>query len=182
MRRRSSPQPQKKPVKSKRINQDIIASRVQVITEEGENLGILSLTEAITQAEEAGMDIVEMGEKDGIVITKMMDYGKYLFREQKKLAVNKVNSKQAEVKTIKLTYRMWEHDRDIRLNQVRKFVEDGHPIKVVLQLRGRENHFAELASGKVKEFIAFLQDIYKTDEAPISKTGNTFSVLLYPKK
>lgn len=106
MRRRSSPQPQKKPVKSKRINQDIIASRVQVITEEGENLGILSLTEAIAQAEEAGMDIVEMGEKDGIVITKMMDYGKYLFREQKKLAVNKVNSKQAEVKTIKLTYRM----------------------------------------------------------------------------
>jgi translation initiation factor IF-3 len=52
----------------------------------------------------------------------------------------------------------------------------------VLQLRGRENNFAELASGKVREFVSFLSDIYKTDEAPIAKTGNTFAVLLYPKK
>ena len=159
-----------------------MASRVQVVTEEGENLGLLSLAEAIARAEEEWMDIVEMGEREGVVITKMMDYGKYLFREQKKLSINRVNSKQAEVKTIKLTYRMGDHDRDIRLNQIRKFVEDSHPIKVVLQLRGRENNFAELASGKVREFVSFLSDIYKTDEAPIAKTGNTLAVLLYPKK
>jgi translation initiation factor IF-3 len=125
--------------KAKRINENIKADKVQVIAESGEQLGIMSLSEAINKASALEMDIVEIGMQDGVLLTKMMDYGKFLFKQQK--SQNKSHSKKTEVKTIKLTYKIGDHDLEIRKNQAVKFAAAGHPLKIILSLRGRENHY-----------------------------------------
>lgn len=165
--------------KAKRTNESIKADKVQVIAESGEQLGIMSLSEAINKASALDMDIVEIGAQDGIVLTKMMDYGKFLFKQQK--SQNKSHSKKTEVKTIKLTYKIGDHDLEIRKNQAVKFAAAGHPLKIILSLRGRENHYEGLAMDKVNEFVTSLGEVYKAD-GKVMKAGNNFSILLHIKK
>ncbi|MDD2917320.1 MAG: translation initiation factor IF-3 [Candidatus Gracilibacteria bacterium] len=165
--------------KAKRTNESIRADKVQVITESGEQLGIMSLSDAISKASSVDMDIVEIGMQDGVILTKMMDYGKFLFKQQK--SQNKSHSKKTEVKTIKLTYKIGDHDLEIRKNQAIKFGAAGHPLKIILSLRGRENHYEALAMDKVNEFVASLSEVYKAD-GKVMKAGNNFSILLHIKK
>lgn len=165
--------------KAKRINENIRAPQVQVISESGEQLGVMSLSEAINKASALEMDIVEIGMQDGIVLTKMMDYGKFLFKQQK--SQNKSHSKKTEVKTIKLTYKIGDHDLEIRKNQAMKFAAAEHPLKIILSLRGRENHYEALAMDKVNEFVTSLAEVYKSD-GKVMKAGNNFSILLHIKK
>ncbi|OIP54506.1 translation initiation factor IF-3 [Candidatus Gracilibacteria bacterium CG2_30_37_12] len=165
--------------KAKRTNENIRANKVQVIAESGEQLGIMSLSEAISKASALEMDIVEIGMQGGVVLTKMMDYGKFLFKQQK--SQNKSHSKKTEVKTIKLTYKIGDHDLEIRKNQAIKFGTAGHPLKIILSLRGRENHYEALAMDKVNEFVASLAEVYKAD-GKVMKAGNNFSILLHIKK
>ena len=170
------------PEKNRRINEDILDSKLSVISEDGEPVGIISREEALHLAESKEMDLVEIGKKEGIPLVKIMDYGKFLFKQQKNQAQSRQSSKKADVKTVKLTYKIGDHDLDIRKNQAVKFGEAGHPLKITLTLRGRENHYETLAATKIKEFINSLSEVYKTAEVKITKTGNNFSVLLYPKK
>lgn len=165
--------------KAKRTNENIKADKVQVISESGEQLGIMSLSEAINKASAQDMDIVEIGMQNGILLTKMMDYGKFLFKQQK--SQNKSHSKKTEVKTIKLTYKIGDHDLDIRRKQAEKFGAAGHPLKITLSLRGRENHYEGLAVAKINEFVASLAEVYKSD-VKVTKAGNNFSILLHVKK
>lgn len=165
--------------KAKRTNEQIRADKVQVISESGEQLGIMSLSDAIDQAYAKEMDIVEIGMQDGIVLTKMMDYGKFLFKQQK--TQNKSHSKKTDIKTIKLTYKIGDHDLEIRKNQALKFAKEGHPLKIILSLRGRENRYEDIALDKINEFVTSLVDVYKTD-SKVMKAGNNFSILLNLKK
>lgn len=167
--------------KHRRINDEITASRVSVISEEGEPLGAMPLETALSMAEEREVDLVEMGVQDGVVLAKLMDYGKFLFKQQKSQAQARSHSKKADVKTLKLTYKIGDHDIGIRREQGLKFGAAGHPLKVELRLRGRENHYADHAVAKIQEFMNSLADVYKLD-TKITRAGNTFSVLLYPKK
>ncbi len=128
------------------------------------------------------MDLVEIGIQNGVVLAKIMDYGKFLFKQQKNLAHGRQSSKKADVKTLKITYKIGDHDLDIRRTQAKKFAALGHPLKIMLTLRGRENQYAALAQAKMKEFIGSLGEFYKTDAIQVSKTGNNFSTLIYPKK
>ena len=168
--------------KDKKINGQIRASEVVVILESGESLGKLTLDQALDKAEELTLDLVEIGMQNGSVLCKIMDYGKFLFKQQKNQAHGKASSKKADLKTLKITYKIGEHDLDIRRKQAIKFAADGHPLKVMLTLRGRENHFVALAEAKMKEFIKSLEEHYKTQDVKPQKTGNSFSVLLYSKK
>lgn len=174
------PLPPQKSQGDKRINHAIRASQVMVIDEEGQNLGQMSLTAAIEMAESQEVDLVEVGERDGIPLTKIMDYGKYLYKQQKQLAHNRANARKADLKTIQITYRMADHDSEIRRQQAIRFAEDRHPLRVTLRLRGRENQYVALAETKIKEFITSLQDVYKLDGS-LSKAGTTFSASLTPK-
>lgn len=170
------------PEKNRRINEDILDSKISVISEEGEPIGILSRDEALRLAETKELDLVEIGKKDGMSLAKVMDYGKFLFKQQKNQAQSRQSSKKADLKTIKLTYKIGDHDLEIRKNQAVKFGEASHPLKLTLTLRGRENHYEGLAMTKMKEFVASLAEVYKTADVKITKTGNNFSALLYPKK
>lgn len=167
--------------KKKRLNADIRAELVQVITEEGENLGEMTLSDALTQAKSQELDLMEIGQKDNVVLVKMLDYGKYLYRQKKLEQKQKQKWKAPDLKTIRITFKIWEHDLDVKRKQAEKFAADGHPLKVSLMLRWRENHYGELAGTKMESFIESLVDIYKAD-APVKRTWNTFNVMLKPKK
>lgn len=167
--------------KHKRINSDIRADKVKLINETGEPVGIISLSQAIEMAEKAEMDVVEVGFQEGVVLAKIMDYGKFLFKQQKALSKNKNNSKRNELKTIRLTYTIGDHDMEVRRKQAERFAEDGHPLKVTLMLKGRENQYGVAAEAKVAEFVASLEPVYKLD-GKITRAGNVFSATMAPKK
>jgi len=149
--------------KQKRINDDIRADKVKLINETGEPVGIVSLSQAIEMAEKVEMDVVEVGFQEGVVLAKIMDYGKFLFKQQKALAKNKNSSKKNELKTIRLTYTIGDHDMEVRRKQAERFAADGHPLKVTLMLKGRENQYGVAAEAKVNEFVASLEEVYKLE-------------------
>jgi len=125
--------PQKK--NEKRINGAIVAREISVISESGESLGTMSRDQALRMAEDAGLDLVEMSSKDGIVLAKIIDYGKYLFKQQKQQSQSKSQAKKTEVKTLKLTYKIGDHDVDVKRTQSIGWAKEGHPLKIFLQLR-----------------------------------------------
>ena len=167
--------------KDKRINEEIRASLVKVINEAWEQLWVMPLEKALETAEQAELDLVEIGEHEWVVLTKLMDYGKFLFKQHKNISKSKSNSKKTELKTLKITYKIWDHDLEIRRTQAAKFAKDWHPLKVALQLRWRENQYAAQASEKIESFVASIEEFYKLDWK-IAKTWNTFSAMLHPKK
>lgn len=141
----------------------------------------MSLAEALEKARSMEMDVMEIGQREDIVLVKIIDYGKFLYRQKKQDQKAKQKGKAPDLKTIRITYKIGEHDLDVKKKQVEKFSEDGHPLKISLMLRGRENHYGELAGQKIEKFIESISDFYKAD-APVKRTGNTFNALLKPKK
>lgn len=179
MQKRSFP-PKKN---EKRINDAITARELVVISDSGESLWKMSRESALALAAEQDLDLVEVWVQDGITLAKIVDYGKHLFKQQKQLSQNKNNQKKTELKTMKLTYKIGDHDLEVRKNQAEKWAKEWNPMKIMLQLRGRENQYEDLAITKIEEFIASLEDVYKKDVASkISKQWTTFNIILYPKK
>lgn len=167
----------------KRINENITAPEVVVISDEWEMLWRKSLNDALHLAEVKGLDLVEMGMQEGVPLCKIMDYGKHVFRQQKQQAHNKNQAKKTEIKTMKLTYKIGDHDLDVRRKQAEKWAKEWNPMKIFLQLRGRENQYEDIALEKIEEFILSVEDFYKKDDrSKLQKQGNTFNIILHPKK
>ena len=167
--------------KGKRINEEIRSDKINVISATWEQLWIVSFEKAMQIAAETEMDLVEVSEQDWVVTAKIMDYGKFLFKQQKNISKSKVNSKKSELKTIRLTYRIWDHDIEIRKNQAIKFAKAGHPLKVTLMLKWRENQYSAAALEKVESFCRSLEEFYKS-EWKVTKAWTTFYMMLNPKK
>ena len=167
--------------KKRLINDEIRAKRVQVITDEGENLGEMDMREARTMASEQSLDLMEMGRKGDITIIKILDYWKFLYRQKKQDQKNKQKWKAPDLKTIRITFNIGEHDLQTRFKQAVKFAEHGNPLKLTLMLRWRENHYWDLALEKMETFIKMLDEYYKID-SPIKRNWNTFVAMLKVKK
>ncbi len=159
------------------LNDDIRANKVQLITDDWENLWVMSLNEAKAKALENGLDLMLMSKKDDLAIIKMLDYWKFLYREKKKTQKSKAIWKKPDLKTIRITFKIGEHDLEIKRKQAEKFAKANHPLKVSLMLRGRENHYASLAQEKIESFVESLKDIYKL-EWPIRRHWNNFVAML----
>jgi len=163
--------------KKKALNGEIRAKRVQLITDRGENLGEMSLSEAKTLAAEQELDLMEIWKNWDLSIIKILDYWKYLYRQKKQASKQKQQSKSPDLKTIRITFKIWDHDLEIRKKQAEKFWAAHHPLKVTLMLRWRENHYTELASEKINSFVESLSEIYKL-EWTVRKNWNTFIAML----
>lgn len=167
--------------KKRILNADIKARNIQLITDDGENHGEMHMSEARAKAEELGLDLMEMGKTWDLTIIKMLDYWKFLYKQSKQEQKNKQKWKAPDLKTIRITFKIWEHDLEIRKRQSEKFAAALHPLKVTLMLRGRENQYGEIASDKMNSFVKSLSEFYKLDW-PIKRSGNTFSAMLKPIK
>ena len=167
--------------KKRLVNDEIRTHNVQVITDEGENLWEMTLKEAKQLASEKELDLMEIWKNWNITIVKLLDYWKFLYRQKKQEQKNKQKWKNPDLKTIRITFKMSDHDMQTRVKQAKKFASNWHPLKVTLMLRWRENHYAWLAMEKMETFIWLLEEEYKLDWT-IKKNWNTFIAMLKVKK
>ncbi len=166
--------------KKRILNDNIRASKVQVITDDW-NMWEMSLYDAKIKAQEAGLDLMEMSKTRDLTIVKMLDYWKFLYRQKKQDQKNKQKWKAPDMKTIRITFKIWDHDLEIRRKQAEKFFANLHPLKISLMLRWRENQYGDLAMEKMASFVNSLEEMYKL-EWQIKRGWNTFSAMLKPKK
>ncbi|KAA5602980.1 translation initiation factor IF-3 [Blastochloris sulfoviridis] len=144
-----------------RVNREIRIREVQLIDQNGSNLGVTPTFEALKLAEEAGLDLVEVAPNSSPPVCKILDYGKYKFLEQKKAAEARKNQKIVEVKEIKLRPGIDDHDYDVKMKAMKRFFEEGDKVKVTLRFRGREMAHQDLG--------AKLLDRVKDDVGPLAK-------------
>ncbi len=167
--------------KKKLLNWEIRAKQVQLITDDWENLWEFPIAEARDKASKLWLDLMEIWRNWNLSIVKMLDYGKFLYRQKKQEQKNKQKWKAPDLKTIRISFKIWDHDLEIRRKQAEKFAKLSHPLKVTLMLKWRENHYEDLAKEKITSFVNSLEEIYKL-EWQIKKSWNIFTAMLKPNK
>ena len=137
------------------INEKIMASHVQLITQDGENIGVIARMDALRMASNADLDLVMIAEQgsEGVPVVKIIDFGKTLYERKKKQAESKKHQKVIQVKEIKVRPKIGEHDFDTKMNRAIEFLKEGKRVKVSLWFRGRENVLKEKHGGELFERI-----------------------------
>jgi len=149
-----------------------------LIDEAGIPIGELDLASALTRAEEKELDLVLVGPQAQPPVAKILDYGKYKYELDRKERKNKAKKTQ-EIKEIRLSYNTDDHDLEVKLNQAKRFMKEGHKLKLRLKLVGREMAFKEKA---VEQLDSFKDSLGLDYEQPIQRQGKQLSVLLKEKK
>lgn len=166
-------------------NHQIKADEVFVIDENNEALGVMTLDEAVEKAKEADLDLVEVNPKANPPVTKIVNLGQLKYERQKLAHKQKMQQKKIETKNIRLTFKMSEHDREMRISQAEKFLSKDNKIKVELILRGRERQYPAKAAEIVKDFTAKLQakeNLAVEIEQPLTNQGGRFTIIMLNKK
>lgn len=166
--------------KKRLLNDEIRASKIKLIDNEWELIWEMSLQEAKQKAQELWLDLMQLWEASGLTIVKLLDYWKFLYKQKKQEQKSKQAGKAPDIKTIKITFKIWEHDLEVKRNQAEKFAKAWHPLKVILQLRWRENQYEKIAYEKIESFIAMLEEFYKIDKKLVKNWSN-FLVTMLPK-
>ncbi|MDR1871401.1 MAG: translation initiation factor IF-3 [Deltaproteobacteria bacterium] len=167
---------------NKRINVNgmIRAPKVRVITDEGEQLGILPLSQAIGAAQEAGLDLVEVAPEADPPVCRIMDFGRYKYQQSKKSSESKKKSTVIETKEIKFRPNSGEHDYQFKLRNIQKFLAEKNKIKVSLMFRGREIAHANLGRDLLERVIRDVAETGQPD-APPKLEGRSMIMILSPK-
>lgn len=163
------------------INENITAREVRLIGADGQQVGVVSIEEALNAAEEAKLDLVEISPDASPPVCKVMDYGKHLFEKKKQAALAKKNQKQVQVKEIKFRPGTEEGDYQVKLRNLKRFLEDGDKAKVSLRFRGREMAHQELGMELLKRVEEDLAD-YGTVEQYAKMEGRQLTMVLGPTK
>ncbi|OGL67134.1 translation initiation factor IF-3 [Candidatus Uhrbacteria bacterium RIFCSPHIGHO2_01_FULL_63_20] len=142
-----------------KANESIIAPEVRVIDENGVPLGVLPIAKAIATAREREMDLVEVSPKAEPPVCRITDYGQFKYQKEKEARKQKAQSKEVEIKGVRLSLRIGDHDLETRHQQAKSFLEDGDKVKIEIILRGREKGHQDIAREVVKKFM----EILKTD-------------------
>ena len=168
-------------IKPLRINNQIRSAQVQVISNEGEQLGTLSLADALAKAKEADLDLVEVGPNVVPPMTKIMDYGKYMYQKERQEKKSGGAKKQRiEQKTVRVGFKTGAHDLAFKAGKVGEFLNEGHIVKVELTLRGREKGVAHLGKAKLEQFLTHIKEEYSVQEPP--KRGPYGWIVMISKK
>jgi len=166
------------------VNNAIRAVQVRVIDDSGNQIGVIKTKDALNMALEKGLDLVEIAPTAQIPVCRIMDYGKYKFEKSKKDKEAKKRQKQViiETKEIELSWNIGAHDFNTRLNQTKKFIEEGHKVKVSLELnKGREMAHMELGYQMIEKFEQAASDFSVVEKKPI-REGRRISMFIGPKK
>ena len=164
-----------------RINEEIKAREVLLIDHNGKKVGVVPVKEALKIAEEAGLDLVEVAPNSKPPVCRVLDFGKYMYELRKKEHEAKKKQKQIQVKVVKFRPKIGEHDYQVKLKHIRKFIEEGNKVKVVVFLRGRERAKPELAHKIINRVIEDTVEIAEPDKNPKAERATVF-VSLMPKK
>ncbi|MBA2367960.1 MAG: translation initiation factor IF-3 [Candidatus Protochlamydia sp.] len=162
-----------------KVNREIRAPKVRVIGNEGEQIGIIALFEALAMAEEQGLDLVEIVPGSVPPVCKIMNFGKFRYDQSKREKENKKAQHQIKVKEIKLKPNIDDHDLETKTRHARDFLQDGNKVKITCTYRGREMMHTEIGEKIVREMCQALEDV-STTESPPKMMGRMLLVVLAP--
>ncbi|MBT2135800.1 translation initiation factor IF-3 [Croceibacterium sp. LX-88] len=169
------------PVKSGPRFDDMIQSdKVRVIDENGENLGVMYTREAIEQANDVGLNLVEVSPNADPPVCKFLDVGKFRYEAQKKANAARKTQKTQQIKEIKMRPNIDDHDYDVKMRSVVKFIEEGDKVKMTLRFRGREMAHQELGMNLLKRVQDDVAEIAKIEAYPRLE-GRQMLMVLAPK-
>ena len=166
--------------KELQINEEIRDKEIRVITDDGEQLGIMSAKDALKEAEKRSLDLVKIAPNAQPPVCKIMDYGKYRFDKAKKDKEAKKNQKVIETKEIRLSVNIDTHDFDTKVNHALKFLKSGNKVKVSIRFRGREMAHAHLGNGIMERFAEAVSELGNVDK-PAKLEGRQMLMFLSPK-
>ena len=163
------------------INERIRFPKIRVIDTDGAQLGIITPQEALRLAEEKELDLVLVSDKADPPVCRIMDYGKYKFELDKKAREQRKKQHTADVKEVKMRYKIEDHDYQVRVNQAVRFLKDGDKVKATITFRGREIQHSDLAEDLLKRMATDLEEVAEVQQAP-KREGRNMMMLLSPKK
>ncbi len=159
------------------INGQIKAKEVQLISDNGEKLGMLPIARALEIAEEKKLDLVLVSPNAQVPVCKIMNYGKYKFEQAKKEKEAKKKQKIQETKELRITPNIEEHDFGFKAKNAKKFIEDGNKVKITVRFRGRELNNVKMGENILNDFVKELEDVAVVEKAPKLEGKNMFIIL-----
>ena len=159
------------------INGQIKAKEVQLISDNGEKLGMLPIARALEIAEEKKLDLVLVSPNAQVPVCKIMNYGKYKFEQEKKKKEAKKKQKIQETKELRITPNIEEHDFGFKKKNAKKFIEDGNKVKITVRFRGRELNNIKMGENVLNDFAKELEDVAVVEKAPKLEGKNMFIIL-----
>lgn len=163
------------------INDKIRFPKIRVIDIDGEQLGIISPEEGRRVAEQRGVDLVLVSDQSDPPVCKVMDYGKYKYEQEKKQREAKKKQHNADVKEVKMRYKIEDHDYQVRVNHAMRFLKKGDKVKAIVTFRGREIQHTNLAEELLRRMMKDLEEVAEIQQAP-KREGRNMIMLLSPKK
>lgn len=164
-----------------RYNEFITVPRVRVIDENGDNLGIMYTREAMAAAQEVGLDLVEVSPNADPPVCKFLDVGRFKYETQKKAAAARKSQKVQEIKEIKMRPNIDDHDYEVKMKSVRKFLEEGDKVKLTLRFRGRELAHGQLGLKLLERVRDDSVDYAKIEQTPRME-GRQMLMIMAPKQ
>jgi translation initiation factor IF-3 len=163
------------------INRAIRAREVRVVDDEGTQLGVLSLGDALAAAEQRGLDLVEVSPNAEPPVCRIMDYGKYKYQLSKRAAEAKKKTAKVELKEVKMRPKTEEHDFQVKVRNARRFLEEGNKVKVTVMFRGREVTHPEFGRRLLVKITEELKDIAQAESYP-TMSGRFMTMVISPIK
>lgn len=163
-----------------RVNREITTQSIRLVDQNGNMVGVVSVSEGITLAEKAGLDLVEISPTASPPVCKILDYGKYRYEIQKKAHEARKKQKVVVVKEIKLRPMIDKHDLDIKMRNTLSFLEEGDKVRITLRFRGREMDHSEIGMKVINQVQAALAEHAKIEQSPRIE-GKQISMLVGPK-
>lgn len=164
-----------------KTNERIRFPDIRVIDSGGEQLGIITPKEALAIAQEKGLDLVLVSETANPPVCKIMDYGKYKYEQDKKQKEAKKKQHNADVKEVKMRYKIEEHDYNVRVKNAQRFLKSGDKVKATISFRGREIQHSRLAEDLLRRMAKDLEDYAEVQQFP-KREGRNMMMMLSPKK
>ena len=152
--------------KEARINEQIRVPKIRLIGADGEMVGVVTVHEGLNLARDAGLDLVEVSPNADPPVCKILDYGKYKYTQQKRASEARKKQKIIQIKEVKLRPTIDDHDLEVKLKSVEKFLAAGDKVKMTLRFRGREMSHQELGLKLLNEIKETLKDIIKVEHEP----------------
>ena len=162
------------------INEEIRDREVRVVDQNGEQLGVMPIKQALEMAEEMQLDLVKIAPQARPPVCKIMDYGKYRFEQSKKEREFRKNQKVITVKEVRLSATIEDHDIDVKLKNAIKCLKEGNKVKATIRFRGRQITHSEIGRQVMTEFAERIKEYGTVDKAPMIE-GRNMSMFISPK-
>ena len=166
--------------KELRINEAIRVKEIRLLDEEGEQKGVVSVSEALEMAKEAGLDLVEVAPQANPPVCKILDYGKFKFDQEKRIKESRKKQKLIKIKEVRMQPLIETHDLQFKTKHVKQFLDEGNKVKVTVRFRGRQLAHTELGKVVLEKVLELLDGDYILDRAPVME-GRFMSMILNPK-